>query len=410
MFTLLSRAAALAAALLPLSVAAAPLTLEAALDLAVQRSELARAARAGLAGASESARAAGQLPDPTLRAGVDNLPVTGADRGHTARDAMTMKRIGLAQEWLPAGKRLAREAEAEALVRRQAAAVQAAAAETRLQAALAWLDAQFAGEAKKLADRTVHHAHEELEAGRARLASSTGSSPQALALAGARGMAEDEAAEAAQQQEAAALALQRWVGVAAGDLAPPVPLPIPTQDDYTAGQPDVVAMQRDLDLARQAAVVAASERTPNWTWELSYGQRTGYADMLSVGVSIPLQVAPDRRQDRETAARLARVDQAEANLAEAQRAAAAEYQAGLNDAQRLQGRIERWRVAVVAPAEQRTAAAIAGYRSNQVPLDSLFEARHAEVEAQRKLLALRRDLAKAQARLAFKPIVPGDLP
>ena len=34
----------------------------------------------------------------------------------------------------------------------------------------------------------------------------------------------------------------------------------------------------------------------------------------------------------------------------------------------------------------------------------LFEARHAEVEAQRKLLALQRDLARTQAQLAFKPI------
>ena len=57
------------------------------------------------------------------------------------------------------------------------------------------------------------------------------------------------------------------------------------------------------------------------------------------------------------------------------------------------------------PAQQRTAAALAGYRSNQVSLMTLFEARHAEVEVQRKLLALRRELAKAQAQLAFKPLV-----
>ena len=43
----------------------------------------------------------------------------------------------------------------------------------------------------------------------------------------------------------------------------------------------------------------------------------------------------------------------------------------------------------------------------QVPLMTLFESRHAEVEVQRKLLALQRDLAKARAQLAFKP-VPGD--
>jgi outer membrane protein, heavy metal efflux system len=37
----------------------------------------------------------------------------------------------------------------------------------------------------------------------------------------------------------------------------------------------------------------------------------------------------------------------------------------------------------------------------------LFEARHAEVEAQRKLFSLQRDLAKTQAQLALKPILEG---
>jgi hypothetical protein len=73
-------AAALAAALLPIAAGSASLSLESALDLAVQRSEAAHAGRAGQLSASETARAAGRLPDPTLNVGVENLPVTGPDR------------------------------------------------------------------------------------------------------------------------------------------------------------------------------------------------------------------------------------------------------------------------------------------------------------------------------------------
>ena len=51
-----------------------------------------------------------------------------------------------------------------------------------------------------------------------------------------------------------------------------------------------------------------------------------------------------------------------------------------------------------------TAATTAAYRSNQASLAMLFEARHAELEAQRKLLGLERDLAKTRAQLSFKPI------
>jgi outer membrane protein TolC len=82
----------------------------------------------------------------------------------------------------------------------------------------------------------------------------------------------------------------------------------------------------------------------------------------------------------------------------------ADYLTLTSDAQRLQQRIDRYRVAVITPAQQRTEAALAAYRSNQGPLTALFEARHMEVEAQRKLLTLQRDLAKVQAQLAFKPL------
>ena len=61
------RAAVVVAALGSLSAAAEPLSLEQALVLAVDRSEAARAARAGVASAGQSAVASAQLPDPMLR-------------------------------------------------------------------------------------------------------------------------------------------------------------------------------------------------------------------------------------------------------------------------------------------------------------------------------------------------------
>ena len=160
----------------------------------------------------------------------------------------------------------------------------------------------------------------------------------------------------------------------------------------------------------QEAQAARLNRRPNWTYELAYGQRQGRPDMVSFGVSIPLPIAPEARQDRETAARLAMADKAEAEHAEAERAAAGEYAALASDVRRLRERIDRFQPNVIAPLKQRTAAALAAYRSNQASLVMLFEARHAEVDAQRKLLGLERDLAKAQAQLVFKPIAAGAAP
>jgi outer membrane protein TolC len=396
----------MAAALLPALCGAAPLTFDQALELAVQRSESARAARAGVTSATEAARAAGQLPDPVLRAGVDNLPVSGADR-FSSRDSMTMKRIGISQEWLSAEKRAARQAAAEAMVGREAATAQAAAAEVRLQTGLAYLDAWFAAEALKLTALNEHHAREELEAARARLSSATGSSQEVLALTSAQGSAEDETAEVRQQQAATQAALERWLGVQAGEPAALPPLPIPEEGAYVNEHPAVLAAHRDIGVARKDAELARTSRQPNWSWEVSYSQRAGYPNMVSAGVSIPLTVAPARRQDRDIASKLALTEKAEAALVEAMRMAAGEYRAFAGDARRLADRIERYRSTVFLAAQQRTVAALAAYRSNQVPLTTLFEARHAELEAQRKLLNLQRDLARTRAQLALKPIFEG---
>lgn len=407
MLILLRRAALLAVALLPALTEGASLSLEQAVDQAVQRSATTRAAQAGTLSAAEAARVSGQLPDPVLSAGIDNLPVTGRDRLSTTADSMTMKRIGVSQEWLSADKRAAQRAAALAVVEREAAMVRIAAAQTRLQAALAYVDTFYAAEAFRLAELLEHHGREEFDAAKGRLAAAAGSAQEALALSSARGIAEDEVAEARQAQRQAEVQLQRWTGQPTDGLGAPVFTSVVDESVFVASHPAVIAAQRDVELARQEASVTQANRRPNWTWSASYGQRTGYSDMVSVGVSIPIPVAPSHRQDRETAAKFALVDKAEASLAEAQRIASTEYQSLEADAERFAERIARYRVAVLEAVRQRTAAALAGYRSNQTALLGLFEARHAEVVAQRKLLSLQRELARTRAQLAFKPVIEG---
>jgi len=345
-----------------------------------------------------------------LTFGLDNLPVTGPNRFSTGAEDMTMKRIGVSQEWVWADKRAAREAVAGAVLGRERVMEQVAAAEVRLQTAVAYIDAFYAGQGRKLTMAGEMHAREALAVGKGRLASLSGSSAEVFGLAGALGSAEDESADQHQQESAALASLARWTGALADELSEPRMRGVPTPDEYVAAHPTLLARQRDIEVARQEVEVARLNRKPNWTYEVSYGQRQGRADLVSVGVSIPLPLAPVARQDRESAARLAVVEEAEADLAEAQRAAAGEYAVLANDARRLQERVERYRTAALLPLQQRTEATLAAYRSNQASLVGLFEARHAELDGQRKLLTLQRDLARVRAQLVFKPVVPGVQP
>lgn len=86
------------------------LTLEAAVQLAQQRSLQLVAQDAAAASARDMALSAGRLPDPVLKGGISNLPVSGPDRFSLTRDFMTQRSIGVMQEFTRAGKRQARSA------------------------------------------------------------------------------------------------------------------------------------------------------------------------------------------------------------------------------------------------------------------------------------------------------------
>jgi outer membrane protein TolC len=299
---------------------------------------------------------------------------------------------------------------AEAMLARERLMEDVAAAEVRLQTAQAYVEAWYAAEAVTLGQHNEAHAREELEAGKGRLLAAAGASAEVLMLAGAQGLAADETAELRQQQAAAEAGLQRWLrSRPEGLLAPQLPEP-PAEAVYVERHPEVLARERELALARQEAEVARLNTQPNWTYEVAYGQRQGRPDLVSVGISIPLPIAPAARQDRETAARLALVDKAEAALDEARRAAAGDYARLASDAARLQQRLERLQAALLTPARQRTEAALAAYRANQAALSAVFEARHAELEAERRRLGLARELARTQVQLIYKPVTEGPTP
>lgn len=100
----IARAACLLALAAP-AWAQAPLSLQEAQRIAVARSQQLAAQDAAAASVREMSVAAGQLPDPVLKVGVQNLPVSGPDRFSLTRDFMTMRSIGVMQEITRSDKR-----------------------------------------------------------------------------------------------------------------------------------------------------------------------------------------------------------------------------------------------------------------------------------------------------------------
>src|SRR5690606_28945986 len=77
---------------------AQPVSYEDALQLALREQPAVQAGEARTEARRETARAATQLPDPRLMAGITNFPVTGPVAFDPTGDMMTMLEVGVEQE------------------------------------------------------------------------------------------------------------------------------------------------------------------------------------------------------------------------------------------------------------------------------------------------------------------------
>ena len=407
-----SRAAALVALALALAApdtrAAATLGFEQALGLAQARSRQLEAQDATAFAAREMAAAAGQLPDPTLKAGINNLPINGPDRFSLSRDFMTMRSVGVVQEFTRDSKRKARTARFE----REAEVAQAgralALANLQRDTAMAWLDRYHQERMREVLVAQRDEAKLQIEAADAAYRGGRGSQADLFAARSAVAQIDDRIALAERQVATAKTQLARWVGPLASEAlgAPPtldtVRLRPEDLETQLAHHPQVAVLQKQEAVAQAEADVARSNKQADASVELMLSQRgSAYSNMVSLNVSIPLQWDQKNRQDRELAAKLAAVEQLRAEREEATRMHVAEAQAMLQEWRSDRERLARYDASLLPLTTERTRAAIAAYRGATGPLTAVLEARRGEIEARMERLRLEMDCARLWAQLNY---------
>ncbi|NRF71201.1 TolC family protein [Aquincola sp. S2] len=391
----------------------ATLTLDRALQLAQQRSRQLVAQDAAAGAAREMAVAAGQRPDPSLKAGINNLPVDGSDRFSLSRDFMTMRSVGVMQELTRADKRSARagrfEREAEVAEAMRAAALAA----LRRDTAKAWLERHFQERVLELLQTQRGEAALQVEAAEAAWRGGRGAQAEIFAARAAAAQIDERVKQAEQQVAVAKTRLARWVGDDARQpLAPPPALELADADAATvdarvAHHPELAVIARQEGVARAEADVAERNRSPDWSVELMFSQRgSAYSNMVSVNVSVPLQWDRRNRQDRELAAKLALVDQVRAQREEAEREHAAEVRGWLQAWRGQRDRLVHYDNTLLPLAAQRTQAAVAAYRGGGGALGAVLEARRMEVDLRIERLRLEMDAAALWAQLEY--LVPSE--
>lgn len=387
---------------------AEPLTLAEAQRLALARSQQLAANDASASAARRMAQAAAQLPDPVLKFGVDNVPLSGADRFSLTRDFMTMRRIGVMQELPSADKRRLRgQRGAQEALKLQAEREVLRVALMR-NTALAWLDRFYALASRDAVLRQLEETRLQVQAAEAAYRGAKGSQADVFMAMGAVGMLEDKLAQADRQADNATVMLARWVGDDARRLPVGVPPWQSTEmeqgvtTEHLETHPEVAVAGAVVRAAQVDMFLAEANKRPDWSVEATYQQRgPGFPNMVSIGLSVPLQLDRPNRQDQEVAARSAQVDEALARYEDVLRSQEAEVGVMLNDWRSGKQRVARYAGSLVPLAQQRTSAALAAYRGGKGELGAVLAARRDELEVRIQALAAELETARAWANLNF---------
>jgi cobalt-zinc-cadmium efflux system outer membrane protein len=388
---------------LPASLAAEPLTFDAALQRAEADAPSLKGRTLGVSAAQSAAIAADRLPDPTLDVGIRDFPVTGPDAGSLNRDNFTMTTIGVSQQFIHPAKRHARAARAIADIGIAEAEVQVEARSIRLETALAWVDVYY-GERKldqlSILDRSLSDLQSTVSA---RLTSGSARPSQALEPDQLRAQVSDRRIALVAEIAKAKAKLARYTG-------DPDPSVTGAPPELTINRAALLANIGELPSLRaldaQTAAMDAETRlaragkTPDWKVSASYGRREpNFGDLVSVGVSIDLPLFGRKRQDPKIAARGNEAERARFDRMAGEREAIAALEGDLAEHAMHHARLANARDNLVPLARKRAKLDFDSYGAGTVDLGTALLATLTVAEAEVDLLVREAEVARDAIRI-----------
>ncbi len=368
-----------------------PQTFDAALARAAADAPGLRARALEVDAARAAAPAAGRLPDPRLKFGLDGFPVTGPFAGQFGEDDFTALRVGVEQALPSRARRRAERGLAEAAIGVAAADEATALREVRIATGVAWIDLYYADRKLAAVDQVLAALQPLWEAAPSGVASGADRPATALAPIQLKALLDDRRSRLLAEREAARAVLTRWTG-------DPAPSPRGAPPDAAALDPaglragleELPAFraygaqgrraEAELDLARAA-------RRPDWSVEASYQRRDPrFGDMLSVGASVSLPLFQRERQEPLIAARAADARRVNSERDATRRRLEADLQSDLAQHAMDQDLWIRARDVVLPAVVQQSDLETAAYAAGRIGIGEIVRAFTAVAEARLDVL------------------------
>lgn len=385
-----------------------PLTLVESIQLATQNQPLLQSLDDAAASSRQAAIAEGQLPDPKVKFGFINLPVTKRDILRFDRDDQTMVSIGISQDVIPlkkreiASNRMAAESD-------QFHTEQIATARTiERDVALAWLDVYEAQRKSELYQQTIKEMAAERNVLLKTISSGGSKSIDVLRIDTQISMTNEKLIFAKRDERKARAALSRWIGAAASRS---ISFELPVMSSSLNNDEAKMELDRHplLNNAYQTEKVARldveraqADLQRNWGWELGYGKRfADRTDMLSFQVSVDLQLDRGNRQDRRTAEKLVLVEKARKITEDRRRELSSELESAMADADAAEARENEHLNQLIPNAEAKLSLAKAGYSAGKLPLSDVWEARRDVIDIELDHWAILTDRVRAAVKVGY---------
>lgn len=383
------------------------LTLDEALQLSLERQPALTAYTRTAQAFEEAAVAARQLPDFTLMAGIQNLPITGSDAFSLSADFMTMRFIGISRQQVRGAKRGAAAARILAQADVSLAEQQLLARRIQREVLLSWTMVQEGQQKQEVLQTLIDKLQGRLRAAEANIPTGQASSADAIAIRAEIAAAEAELEAARGLEAAGRAALARWIGDAARQSvsgAMPICRPPDRQQvlAFVDQHPEIEVARRQGTVAERAIAVARADRQPDWGWTVMYGNRGGgRSDMLTLQVSIDLPLNRARLQNRRVAEASELAAAARDRLEDTRRELLASYE---ETAAHVRSAEARYRVtaAQTLPALRAAEEALeARYAGTGGSLESILVASERTTRTALQLVDQRAAVGRASADLLF---------
>ncbi|MBX7536123.1 TolC family protein [Qipengyuania sp. GH1] len=281
----------------------------------------------------EIADAADELPDPRLRASIQNLPVSGPAAFELNRQLPTQIQVGIEQEIPNLAKRRARFGMAEADIDLAAAQLRQTSYRVRVGAGMAWISLAYAQRALTVADDALAEIERLVPLARSSVAAGSARPAESLEVRRAVLEVEDMRTRIEADRETAQAMLSRYTALPNATATGTIPSADLDPEGLRAmlqSNPELVVALAQVRQAEARSDLARSERRPDFGVNVSYGRRDpDFGDVVSVMGSITLPIFADRRQNPRVAAADAEAAAAQSARADRLRELEAQFETDL---------------------------------------------------------------------------------